>query len=155
MASTYARERRDVRQQQILLQIVRAIWTTATYVIMPAMVIEGVSFKDALARSKKLRWIEDPTGVGAGVVALSLCSYLCAAIFFPLAFFLMRLGAHVHPVFGVILFFATVNGYWAVSGWLKVAYSTCFYLWAKRCEAAGHADESLAPLPLRHALAAG
>jgi hypothetical protein len=153
VASTYARERHDVLSK-VLLRILRAIWTTATYVIMPAMVIEGASFKDALSRSKKLM-DQDPTGVGAGVVALSLCSYICALIFFPLAFFLMRLGAHVHPIFGAVLFFATVNAYWSVSGWLKIAYSTCFYLWAKRCEEAGHADESLAPLPLRHALAAG
>ncbi len=64
-------------------------WTTATYVIMPAMVIEGVSFQDAFKRSKQLM-DHDPTGVGAGVVALSLISYFCAAIIFPLAFFLMR-----------------------------------------------------------------
>ena len=153
VASTYARERHDVLSK-ILLQLLRAIWTTATYVIMPAMIIEGVSFSDAVSRSKKLM-DQDPTGVGAGVVALSLCSYFCAAILFPVAFFLMRVGAHVHPIVGVVLFFMVVNAYWAISGWMKIAYSTCFYLWARRCAEAGQPDQTLAPVPLRHALAAG
>ena len=153
VASTYARERRDVLSK-ILLSILRAIWTTATYVILPALIIEGVSFKSAFARSKKLME-HDPTGVGAGVVALSLCSYLCAAIVFPLAFVLMRVGSHVHPILGVLLFFALVNLYWSISGWLKISYSTCFYLWAQRCAAEGRAEPALAPLPLRHAMDAG
>lgn len=152
VAATYARERNDFIAK-LVLRVLHAIWSTATYVVMPAMVIEGVNFKDAFSRAKALM-DRDPTGVGAGVVALSLCSYLLGACVFTLAFFAMRVGAHVHPIFGVLLFFTLVNLYWAVSGWMKIAYSTCFYLWATRCQAAGQADESLAPAPLRHALAA-
>ena len=55
----------------------------------------------------------------------------------------------------MMLFFGMVNVYWAVSGWLKIAYSTCFYMWARQCEAQGSTDSALAPLPLRHALDAG
>jgi hypothetical protein len=153
VAATYARERRDPLSR-ILLRVLHAVWTTATYAIMPAMVLEGLSFGAALSRSKKLM-DQDPTGVGAGVVALSLVTYFIGAIVFPLAFFLSRLGAHLHVIVGMVLFFATVNIYWAVTGWLKIAYSTCFYLWAKKCEAAGSADPALAPVPLRHALDAG
>ena len=152
-AATYARERKDV-VARMLLRLLHAIWTTATYVMIPAMVIEGISFKRAFLRSKALM-DRDPTGVGAGVVALSLCSYILGAAMLTLAYFAMRLGSHVHPVLGVMLFFTLVNSYWAVSGWMKIAYSTCFYLWAQRCEAAGQADETLAPAPLRHALASG
>ena len=153
VASTYARERHDVLSR-LLLRVLRAIWTTATYVIMPAMVIERASFKDAFARSRRLM-DHDPTGVGAGVAAVSLLSYLCAAVVFPVAYLAMRLGAHVHPALGALLFFTLVNVYWAASGWLKIAYATCFYLWAARCEREGRAEPSLAPLPLRHALDAG
>ncbi|MEO6953138.1 MAG: FHA domain-containing protein [Polyangia bacterium] len=153
VAATYARERHDF-VAKIVLRVLHAIWSTATYVIMPAMVIEGVSFKDAFSRSKTLM-DRDPTGVGAGIVALSLCSYIIGAVVFTLAFFAMRIGSHVHPLFGVLLFFTFVNLYWAVSGWMKIAYSTCFYLWAQRCQAAGQPDDSLAPAPLRHALASG
>ena len=150
LAVTWARERNDL-VSKILLRVLRAIWSTATYVIMPALVIEGVSFGDALKRSKSLM-DKDPTGVGAGVVAMSITSYLIAAVCFPLAYVLMRAGAHVHPAVGMLLAMLVVNLYWAVSGWMKIAYATCFYLWARECERAGSTDHALAPLPLRTAL---
>jgi hypothetical protein len=153
VAATYARERRDPFSR-VLLRVLHAVWTTATYAIMPAMVIEGLSFGAALSRSKKLM-DQDPTGVGAGVVALSLVTYFIGVVVFPLAFFLSRLAGHLHAIVGMVLFFATVNLYWALTGWLKIAYSTCFYLWARQCESAGRADPALAPTPLRHALDAG
>jgi hypothetical protein len=155
VASTYARERNDV-VSKIVLRVLRAVWTTATYVIMPALVIEGVSFGAAFGRSKKLM-DQDPTGVGAGVVALSIISYAVAAVCFPLAYFIMSLFARI-PVVGIplgaFLGMAVINLYWSVSGWLKISYATCFYLWARECEAQGRQDASLAPAPLRAALEA-
>ncbi len=152
VASTYARERNDVLSK-IILRILRAIWTTATYVIMPALVIEGISFKAAFARSKTLMDV-DPTGVGSGVVALSLCSYAVGFVAFPLAYFAMNLGSHIHPVLGGILFFAFINLYWATTGWRKISSSTCFYLWARACAEEKGNDARLAPAPLRAALEA-
>jgi hypothetical protein len=148
--STYARERNDI-VAKIVLRVLRAIWTTATYVIMPALVIEGVSFGAAFKRSKVLME-QDPTGVGAGVVALSIVSYVVAAICFPLAWFTMRAVGHLSAPVGLLAGMLIVNAYWAISGWMKISYSTCFYMWARECERVGHADSSLAPLPLRHAL---
>ena len=151
VASTYARERNDIASK-IILRILRAVWTTATYVIMPALVIEGVSFGDAFKRSKSLM-DHDPTGVGAGIVAMSITSYIVAAVCFPLSYVLLRFGAvHIHPAIGALLSMLIVNLYWAVSGWMKIAYSTCFYLWARECERTGSTDHALAPLPLRTAL---
>jgi hypothetical protein len=151
VASTYARERNDLASK-LILRVLRAIWTTATYVIMPALVIEGVSFGDAFKRSKSLM-DHDPTGVGAGIVAMSITSYLVAAVCFPLSYFLLRFGAiHIHPAVGALLSMLIINLYWAVSGWMKIAYSTCFYLWARECERTGSTDHALAPLPLRAAL---
>jgi len=150
VASTYARERRDV-VSRILINILRSIWTTATYVIMPSLVIEGVSFGDALKRSKELM-SQDPTGVGAGVVAMSITSYVAAIVIFPTAYFALRYGSLVHPVLGAVLFFLLVNLYWSVSGWMKISYATCFYLWARECERNHSQDHSLAPAPLRSAL---
>jgi hypothetical protein len=152
VAATYARERRDLLSR-ILVNILRAIWTTATYVIMPALVLEGVSFGQAFSRSKKLME-HDPTGVGAGVVAMSLASYLVGVVVFPAAYFAWRLGSHVHPALGGVLFFLLINVYWSFSGWLKIAYSTCFYLWARQCEEQHSQDPALAPDPLRYALEA-
>src|SRR5262249_28507620 len=150
VAATYARERNDVASR-IVLRILRAVWSTATYVIMPALVIEGVSFGDAFKRSKSLM-DQDPTGVGAGIVAMSITSYIVAAVCFPLSYVLLRAGAHIHPAVGALLAMLVVNLYWAVSGWMKIAYSTCFYMWARECERTGSQDHALAPLPLRTAL---
>jgi hypothetical protein len=153
VASTYARERRDV-VSKIILNILRAVWTTATYVIMPALVLEGVSFGDAFKRSKQLM-DQDPTGVGAGVVAMSITSYIAAIVIFPAAWFALQLFGRIHPALGAIMFFLLVNLYWSVSGWMKIAYATCFYMWARECEKNGTQDHALAPLPLRTALDAG
>jgi hypothetical protein len=150
LATTYARERDDVASR-ILVRVLRAIWTTATYVIMPALVIEGVSFGAAFGRSKQLM-DQDPTGVGAGVVAMSITSYLAAIVIFPLAWFSLRYGSLIHPFVGGILFFTFVNLYWSVSGWLKIAYATCFYMWARECERTKTTEHALAPRPLRAAL---
>jgi hypothetical protein len=150
IASTYARERNDL-VAKIVLRVLRAIWTTATYVIMPALVIEGVSFGAAFKRSKELM-DHDPTGVGAGVVAMSITSYVVAIVCFPLAWFVMRVVGHVSAPVGMLLGMLIINGYWAISGWMKIAYATCFYMWARECERVGGADHALAPLPLRAAL---
>jgi hypothetical protein len=152
VASTYARERNDVASK-IILRILRAIWTTATYVIMPALVIEGVSFGAAFGRSKKLM-DQDPTGVGAGVVAMSITSYIVAAVCYPASYFMFRVFAHIHPAVGAFMGMLMVNLYWSVSGWMKIAYSTCFYMWARECETNGVADANLAPAPLKAALQA-
>ena len=153
LAATYARERDD-RVSRVVLRLIRAVWSTATYVIMPALVIEGLSFGAAFKRSQRLM-AHDPTGVGAGVVALSLTSYLVAALFLPLAYLLARAGGLVHPAVGALGAMLVVNLYWSVSGWLKIAYATCFYLWARECERTGTQEHALAPLPLRCALDAG
>jgi hypothetical protein len=150
LATTYARERHDL-VAKLLLRGLRAIWTTATYVIMPALVIEGVGFGAAFKRSKALM-DHDPTGVGAGIVAMSLTSYLVAAVCFPLAWVVMRALGYIHPAIGALGGMLIVNLYWAVSGWMKIAYSTCFYMWARECERTGATDHALAPLPLRAAL---
>ncbi len=150
LAATYARERNDVAAR-LVLRLLRAIWTTATYVIMPALVIEGVSFGAAFKRSKALM-DHDPTGVGAGVVAMSITSYIVAAICFPLAWVVMRALGYIHPAIGALGGMLIVNLYWSVSGWMKIAYSTCFYMWARECERTGATDHALAPLPLRAAL---
>ncbi|HEY1586471.1 MAG TPA: hypothetical protein VGH63_12340, partial [Polyangia bacterium] len=74
---------------------------------------------------------------------------------FPLAYVLLHAGAHLHPAVGALLSMLIVNLYWAVSGWMKIAYATCFYMWARECERTGSTDHALAPLPLRTALDAG
>ena len=161
LLASYARERRDVLSG-VLMLIVRAVWTTAVYVVMPAMVIEGVGFFAAFKRSKELMK-HDPTQVGVGVVGIGMITYvLGAVIFWVLQFFLSNLmifGIGYQalelipiPIVSSLIFLMMVNLYWTLSGFIKSVYYTCFYLWARECESRGVADPSFAPRPLANAL---
>jgi hypothetical protein len=86
---------------------------------------------------------------------MSITSYIVAAVCFPLSYLVMRTLGHIHPAIGALGAMLIVNLYWAVSGWMKISYSTCFYMWARECERTGATDHALAPLPLRTALDAG
>ncbi len=60
---------------------------------------------------------------------------------------------NVSPVLGIFAFMFFVNLYWAVGGYLKITYFTCFYMWARECERQGSSDPRLAPAPLQAAMA--
>lgn len=137
---------------KLVSQIVYWVWTTATYVVMPAMVIEGLSFGQAFSRSKELMK-RDPTQVGSGVLGIGLMSWLINIVFFFVAYRGAGVLAAIHPIVGGFFFFFIFNLAWAVTGYLKITYFTCFYLWAKECETQGSADARLAPKPLADALA--
>ncbi len=148
LLSSYAQERDDI-VGRILLGIVRAVWTTATYVVMPSMVIEGLGFGAAFKRSKDLA-VNDPTGVGAGVVGMGLVCYLVSVVGFGAAEGLFyQIGGPI----GFFLGFTVTNLVWATTGYLKITYFTCFYLWARECAGRQQANPTFAPAPLAAALA--
>jgi hypothetical protein len=150
LLASYAQERDDIIGQ-IILGIVRAIWTTATYVVMPAMVIEGIGFFGAFKRSKDLM-AHDPTQVGVGIIGLGFLTYLLSIVTIGGGIFLANLLSSV-PILAALVFFTMVNVYWTVSGYMKSTYYTCFYLWARECERHGSADPRLAPQPLQVSIA--
>lgn len=137
---------------KLVAQIVYWVWTTATYVVMPAMVIEGLSFGQAFSRSKELMK-QDPTQVGSGVLGIGIMNWVINGLFFFVAYRGAGVLANVHPIVGGFFFFFVFNLAWAITGYLKITYFTCFYLWAKECEAQGSSDVRLAPKPLADALA--
>lgn len=136
---------------KIVAQIVYMVWTTATYVVMPAMVIEGVSFGQAFSRSKELMK-NDPTQVGSGVLGIGIVNWIINGLFFFIAYQGAGALANIHPILGGFFFFFVFNAAWAITGYLKITYFTCFYLWARECESKGSADARLAPAPLAAAL---
>ena len=148
LLASYARERRDVLSG-VLMLIVRAVWTTAVYVVMPAMVIEGVGFFAAFKRSKELMK-HDPTQVGVGVVGIGMITYVLGAVIFGIGYQALELIPI--PIVSSLIFLMMVNLYWTLSGFIKSVYYTCFCLWARECESRGVADPSFAPRPLANAL---
>lgn len=152
LLTSYAQERNDI-VGRILLGIVRSIWTTATYVVMPSMVVEGLGFFPAFKRSKELM-MNDPTQVGVGYIGIGFITSVLGFVTIGSAYFLSNLVSGVSTILAGIIFFTMVNVYWAVSGYLRITYYTCFYLWASQCVSAGRPDPELAPAPLRNAMAA-
>jgi hypothetical protein len=151
LLASYAQERDDILGK-ILTSVLYAVWTTATFVVMPAMVLEGLSFGTAFARSKELMK-HDPTNVGTGVIGIAAANYVLGGMVFTLAYYAEGALSNLHPIAGAMAFFTLVNVYWAVSGFLKISYFTCFYLWARECEAKQSDSPDLAPAPLAAALA--
>lgn len=140
--------------KQILIGILRSVWTTATYVIMPAMIIENLGFVDSFKRSKAL--VErDPTQVGVGVVGLGLVTWLLGVGTVVLGGMVLRAGYAIHPAVGLGLSLLISNVFWSFSAYLKSTYYTCFYLWARECERQGSANPAFAPEPLRNVLPQG
>ena len=136
---------------KIVAQIVYMVWTTAVYAVMPAMVIEGSTFGQAFSRSKELMK-QDPTEVGSGVLGIGLMNWIINGVFFWVAYTGAGVLGNIHPILGGFFFFFVFNAAWAITGYLKITYFTCFYLWAKKCEEQGSADVNLAPEPLAAAL---
>lgn len=151
LLQSYANERDDLFGK-IITRVLYMVWTAATYVVMPAMVIEGLSFGEAFSRSKDMAK-QDPTQVGIGVIGIGMVNWVLGAVCVFVAYSGAGVLARVHPIVGGLFFFSAINVYWAVSGYLKITYFTCFYMWAKECQKAGAADRKLAPAPLAAALA--
>lgn len=135
----------------LILGVLRMVWTTATYVIMPALVVEQQGFFPALKRSKDLME-NDPTQVGVGVIGLGLVTWALNVVLVGGAFAVMNVLSRVSPVLGVLGFFTMTNLFWALTGYLKGVYYTCFYLWATECERQKSSSPQLAPAPLRNVI---
>lgn len=150
LAIHYANQRRDVIGRMIA-GFVRSIWTTATYVIMPVMLIEGQGFFASLKRSKEVAE-NDWTQVGVGYVGLGLVTWLISLAAMLGSGFVLNVLGNISPILAILASFTIVNAFWAITAYLKSNYYTCFYLWARECERTRSANPALAPAPLKNVL---
>jgi hypothetical protein len=150
LAIHYASTRRDAIGRMIA-GFVRSIWTTATYVIMPVMLIEGQGFFVSLKRSKEVA-DNDWTQVGVGYVGLGLVTWLLSAATMVLSSVALNTLMRFSPLLAMLASFFIVNTFWALTAYLKSNYYTCFYLWARECERTRSANPALAPAPLKNVL---
>ncbi len=135
-----------------LLLIVRSFWSTATFVIMPSMVIEGLGFGAAFKRSKELAE-KDPTQIGVGYVGIGLATSLISMVGFVLVSFVgYRILWPISPLLGLAFSLVVLNATWAIAAYLKSTYYTCFYMWTRECERNQGVHPAFAPAPLRNVL---
>jgi len=151
-----------------LAGIIETIWTEASFLILPAMVIEDINLKAGVKRATQI--IKDNlllVGISAvGVKAIvGFVSFLLGAIGVALGFGIglgiisisqsSTAGLITGVTLGILIatpfiLFATV-----ISSYTATAYHTCLYLWARDVERArlsGQTDLVTAPAPLAAAL---
>lgn len=140
------------------------IWTEATYLVLPAMVIEDINLKDGLKRATQiLRNNLLLVGISTvGVKAVTgLIGFLLGAtgvalgIGVGIGIISLSSGALMGIIGGVSLGFIIAMPFilvaTVVSTYTATAYHTCLYLWARDVERAqqnGQPIEIAAPAPL-------
>jgi uncharacterized protein DUF6159 len=161
-----ARQRNFVRDA--LANLIETVWTEATFLILPAMVIEDINLKDGIQRATYIvknnlllvglstvgvRWVTGLIGFGLGLIGI----LLGIAIAYPII--TISNGAVVGVIIGVglgvlvamvfIMVASVINAY------TSTAYHTCLYLWARdaeRAQQAGNFNQIPAPAPLAAAM---
>jgi hypothetical protein len=152
----------------ILAGIIETVWTEASFLILPAMVIEDINLKAGVKRATQI--IKDNlllVGISTvGVKAIvGFVSFLLGAIGIALGLGIglgivsisqtSTAGLITGVTLGILIatpfiLFATV-----ISTYTSTAYHTCLYLWARdveRARLAGQTDIVTAPGPLATAL---
>jgi hypothetical protein len=150
--------------RNMLAGLIDTVWTEAAFLILPAMVIEGVNLKDALKRAGQI--VKDNlllVGLSTvGVRAVNgLIGFLLGAVGIALGFgaglgiitltnsstFGMVTGIGLGVILaGIFIMVATV-----VTSYTATAYHTCLYLWARdveKAKASGSSVQVQAPAPL-------
>jgi len=144
--------------------LLQALWTEASYLVLPAMVIDDLNLKDGMARILKItkenllligistvgvRWVTGLIGFALGMIGLVLGFGLFYGITAVLGFEVPGLILGIGLAVVVASLFFMVAG--VIGSYTTTAYHTCLYLWAREAEkalAAGQPIQVAAPAPL-------
>ncbi|MBI4760653.1 MAG: hypothetical protein ACOYYF_07340 [Chloroflexota bacterium] len=149
--------------------LLEALWTEASYLILPAMVIDDLNLKNAMQRVLNItkqnllligistvgvRWVTGLIGFlfgfGGFVIALALGG---GAVYATGGFNALSIMAIALAAF---IFFALVAVASVIGSYTSIAYHTCLYIWARdveKAQAAGQPVQIPAPAPLAAVLA--
>lgn len=139
---------------RIVAGIIESVWTVLTYLLLPAIIIEDISLRAALRRVRELHR-ENVLMIGIGDVAVRFITGVLGFLA------VMLIGAVVYGSMSILggtpgmVVAITVGGtmlalFSAFSNFVRMAYYTCLYLWARDVEKQGR--DAPAPLPLARAL---
>jgi hypothetical protein len=144
--------------------IINTVWTTATYFVLPAMVIEDLSLPQALKRAtyivKNNFMLVAVTEIGVSTV-VGLAGFLLGlvAVALGVAVFLamVNISLVVAVVAGVLIAGLPLALITALTSYVTTAYHTCLFLWAREAEKAVSQGQSAqaarVPAPLAAVLA--
>lgn len=144
--------------------LLEVLWTEASYLILPAMVIDDLNLKDGMQRVLNItkqnllligistvgvRWVTGLIGFllgfGGFVIALAIGG---GAVYASGGFNFLSIVA---IAFAAFIFFMFVVVASVISSYTSIAYHTCLYIWARDVEKAQTAGQSVqvpAPAPL-------
>jgi hypothetical protein len=153
------RNRNFIRES--LANLIDTVWTEATFLVLPIMVIEDENLKDGLKRATYIaknnllligistigvRWVTGligfvfaVVGIGLGLV-IALPAISLAGNATPLVVVAVVLGVLVASIF-----FMAAN---IIGSYTSTAYHTCLYLWARNVEKAEQGIPVAIPAPL-------
>ena len=127
-------------------------WTVASYLLLPIIILEDISFIDATSRGTRLHGqnlIQIVVGELGLLIAMRIISFvtMLIAVGFVVGFYLLSPALLVVGiVIGALLLLLTM----AFAAYVRTAFYTCLYLWAAAMETAG--DRVPAPAPLQPAI---
>ena len=144
--------------------LLSALWTEASYLILPAMVIDDLNLKDGMSRILKItkenllligistvgvRWVTGLIGfaLGAGGLIIAFAIGGGAAYLSGGSTALSIIGIAI----GALVFFTSVIIASVIGSYTSTAYHTCLYIWAREAEKAQVAGQPIrvaAPAPL-------
>lgn len=153
---TFARAARNEESivGKIVASIVQTIWTTLSFLLLPAIIIEDAGFGQAMRRVRALHK-GNMLLVGIGEVGVRAVTGLVGVVAFLVIFGVIYVAATTLPATAALIVAFGVGGtlfalYAAFSTYVRMAYYTCLYLWAADVERQG--AQAPAPLPLAIAL---
>ncbi|MBI5953001.1 MAG: hypothetical protein HY865_15190 [Chloroflexi bacterium] len=149
--------------------LLETLWTEASYLVLPAMIIDDLNLKDGMQRvwniTKENLLLVGISTVGVRAVT-GLIGFVFGAIGFAIAFAIgggltyLSGGATAVSIAGIVIgaliFFVFVMVASVFSSYTNTAYHTCLYIWARQVEVARAHGSSMpvsAPAPLAAALA--
>lgn len=150
--------------------LLETLWTEASYLVLPAMIIDDLNLKDGLQRVWKITK-ENLLLIGISTVGVRFVTGLIGFVFFVAGLILaFAIGGGlafvsggstaltiVGVVIGGLVFFTFIMISSIFSSYTNTAYHTCLYVWAKEVEKAtveGRAAAQVqAPAPLAAVLA--
>jgi hypothetical protein len=153
MISSAARDNKSI-VGSIIASIIEAIWTTLSFLLLPAIIIEDAGFGQAMKRVRELHK-GNMLMVGIGEVGVRAVTGLIGLVWMLLAFGFLYLGfSTIGGTAGAVIaiggFMILLSIFAAFSTYVRMAYYTCLYLWAADVAAKG--QSAPAPLPLAIAL---
>jgi len=144
--------------------LLEALWTEASYLVLPAMVIDDLDLKNGMQRILKITK-ENLLLIGISTVGVR---WVTGLIGFVVGFggFLIALGVGgglayvtggdtvisiIGIAIGALIFFTLVMVASVINSYTSTAYHTCLYIWAREVEkaqATGQPVQVAAPAPL-------